>query len=166
MERSRTTGLPSGKIRNHLSMVSPAYKGTNGGYSVGYDAYDLYDLGEFDQKGSLPTKYGTHDDYLKAIKALKKQDINIIVDIVLGHKAGGDELEKFKAVKVDENNREKIISDVMEIESYTKFTFPGRGKNILISNGISTVSAGWIMLKAWTPIFSKYSLNMGTTGKR
>ena len=28
----------------------PAYKGTNGGYSLGYDAYDLYDLGEFDQK--------------------------------------------------------------------------------------------------------------------
>jgi alpha-amylase len=66
----------------------------------------------------------TKKDYLKAIKALKKQNIEIIVDIVLGHKAGGDELEKFKVVKVDENNREKVISDVMEIESYTKFTFP------------------------------------------
>ncbi|MEF9477208.1 hypothetical protein OWR28_05235 [Chryseobacterium sp. 1B4] len=64
----------------------------------------------------------------------------MIVDIVLGHKAGGDELEKFKVVKVDEENREKVISDVIEIESYTKFTFPGRGKNILILNGISPVS--------------------------
>jgi len=106
----------------------PAYKGTNGGYSIGYDAYDLYDLGEFDQKGTLPTKYGTKNDYTKAIKALKKHNIQVIVDIVLGHKAGGDELEKFKVVKVDEENREKVISDVIEIESYTKFTFPGRGK--------------------------------------
>ena len=106
----------------------PAYKSTNGGNSVGYDAYDLFDLGEFDQKNSIPTKYGTKDDYLKAIKALKDKNIQVIVDIVLGHKAGGDELQKFKAVKVDENNREKIISSEIEIESYTKFTFPGRGK--------------------------------------
>jgi hypothetical protein len=44
-------------------------------------------------------------------------------------------------VKVDENNREKVISDVIEIESYTKFTFPGRIKNILILNGILPASA-------------------------
>jgi hypothetical protein len=25
----------------------------------GYDIYDLYDLGEFDQKGAVPTKWGT-----------------------------------------------------------------------------------------------------------
>ena len=106
----------------------PAYKGTQGKNSVGYDVYDLFDLGEFDQKNSIPTKYGTKKDYIKAIKALKKENIQVIVDIVLGHKGGGDELEKFKAVKVDENNREKIISDEIEIESYTKFTFPGRGK--------------------------------------
>jgi hypothetical protein len=43
---------------------------------------------------------------------------------------------------VDEDNREKIISDVIEIESYTKFTFPGEEKNILILNGISPASAG------------------------
>ena len=46
----------------------PAYKGTNGGYSIGYDAYDLYDLGEFDQKGTLPTKYGTKRLHKKPLK--------------------------------------------------------------------------------------------------
>jgi alpha-amylase len=131
-----------GKLWNHANEQSqyladlgitaawfpPAYKSNSGAVSVGYDAYDIYDLGEFDQKGGIPTKYGTKDDYLKAIKALKSKNIQVIVDIVLGHKAGGDELEKFKVVKVDENNREKVISDVMEIESYTKFTFPGRKK--------------------------------------
>ncbi|WP_263602247.1 alpha-amylase [Chryseobacterium sp. PET-29] len=106
----------------------PAYKGTGGGCSTGYDAYDLFDLGEFDQKETIPTKYGTKDDYIKAIKALKGHNIKIIVDIVLGHKAGGDELETFKALKVDEENRDKIISGEIEIQSYTKFTFPGRGK--------------------------------------
>ncbi|MBC7556902.1 MAG: alpha-amylase [Chryseobacterium sp.] len=106
----------------------PAYKSAGGGYSVGYDPYDLFDLGEFDQKGSVPTKYGSKDQYLEAIKSLKEKNINVIVDIVLNHKAGGDDKERFQAIKVDEENREKSISDVLEIESYTKFTFPGRGK--------------------------------------
>ena len=34
----------------------PAYKAAGGANSVGYDPYDLFDLGEFDQKGSIPTK--------------------------------------------------------------------------------------------------------------
>ncbi|WP_431210029.1 hypothetical protein ACQ86N_28625 [Puia sp. P3] len=36
--------------------LPPAYKGTVGGFSQGYDVYDIYDLGEFDQKGSVRTK--------------------------------------------------------------------------------------------------------------
>lgn len=105
----------------------PAYKGAAGGYSVGYDPYDLFDLGEFDQKGTIPTKYGTKKQYLEAIKALKTKGIETIADIVLNHKSGGDEKERFRVVKVNPENRDETISDVFEIESFTKYTFPGRG---------------------------------------
>ena len=44
--------------------LPPAYKANGGGFSVGYDPYDLFDLGEFDQKGGIPTKYGTKEKYL------------------------------------------------------------------------------------------------------
>ena len=47
--------------------LPPAYKGHEGIDDVGYGVYDLYDLGEFDQRGSVPTKYGTRDEYLAAI---------------------------------------------------------------------------------------------------
>lgn len=107
--------------------LPPAYKASGGGYSTGYDPYDLFDLGEFDQKGTIPTKYGTKEQYLDAIWALKEKGIRVIVDIVLNHKAGGDEKERFHAVKVDLQNRQQNISEPYEIESYTKFTFPGRG---------------------------------------
>lgn len=106
----------------------PAYKGAGGGFSVGYDPYDLYDLGEFDQKGTIPTKYGSKEQYINACKTLQSKEISVIADIVLNHKAGGDEKEKFRVVKVDEHDRTRTVSDVFEIESYTKFTFPGRGK--------------------------------------
>jgi alpha-amylase len=51
--------------------LPPAYKCASGNYSVGYDPYDLFDLGEFNQKGSIATKYGTKEDYLAAINSLK-----------------------------------------------------------------------------------------------
>jgi alpha-amylase len=108
--------------------LPPAYKATNGGYSVGYDVYDLYDLGEFDQKGTIATKYGTKKEYQQAVKALQENGIQVIVDIVLNHMGGAEETEKFAAVKVDEHVRTNPVSEPMEIEAYTKFTFPVRNK--------------------------------------
>ena len=35
--------------------LPPAYKGAGGKDDVGYGVYDLFDLGEFDQKGSIRT---------------------------------------------------------------------------------------------------------------
>ncbi len=85
-------------------------------------------MGEFDQKGGIPTKYGTKEQYISAINSAPRKGIGTIVDIVLNHKAGGDEKERFQVYKVDPNNRQNFISEPFEIESYTKFTFPGRNK--------------------------------------
>ena len=104
----------------------PAYKSTEGDNSPGYDCYDLFDLGEFDQKNSIPTKYGTKDEYLQAINALHDQQIMVLADVVFNHKAGADELEKVPVRRVDAENRTEYTSDVFEIEAWTKFTFPGR----------------------------------------
>lgn len=104
----------------------PAYKGTNGGYSVGYDTYDLYDLGEFDQKNSVSTKYGSKEEYLKAIKVLQDNGISVIADTIFNHKAGGDELEKITVKRVNDEDRNEFVSDNLEIEAWTKFIFPGR----------------------------------------
>lgn len=107
--------------------LPPASKGTSD-MDVGYGVYDLYDLGEFDQKGSVRTKYGTKKELIAAIKALKKEGLEVYADLVLNHKANADETELVQAVKVDPQDRNKEISEPMEIEAWTKFTFPGRGK--------------------------------------
>lgn len=106
--------------------LPPAFKGSSGGYSIGYDTYDLYDLGEFDQKGSVRTKYGTRDEYIEAVNAINACGMQAMVDIVINHKAGGDETEHVKAVRVNEDNRNEIISEPIDIEAFTRFTFPGR----------------------------------------
>jgi len=108
-----------------LVWMPPATKAT-GTNDVGYGAYDLYDLGEFNQKGSIRTKYGTKEEYLAAIDALHHQGIVAIADVVLNQRAGADEVEHFLAYEVDPNNRQNKISDAYNIDGWTKFTFPGR----------------------------------------
>ncbi|WP_432708039.1 alpha-amylase family glycosyl hydrolase, partial [Pedobacter sp.] len=105
--------------------LPPAYKGTEGADSVGYDCYDLYDLGEFDQKNSVETKYGSKKSYLDAIATLQENGMAVIADVVFNHKAGADELEKIAVRSVDYNNRNEFTSDLIEIDAWTKFTFPG-----------------------------------------
>ncbi len=107
--------------------LPPPYKASAGGYSVGYDVYDLFDLGEFDQKGTTATKYGTREQLVAATKAIQHSGMQVVVDIVLNHKGGGDELETVMAIKVDPDDRTKKISEPYEIEAFTRFTFPGRG---------------------------------------
>lgn len=106
--------------------MPPAYKGIGGGYDVGYGAYDLYDLGEFNQKGSIETKYGSKDEYLMAIKMLNKNGIQSYGDIVLNHKMGADEAEEVMAREEEFFNRSISISGTKVIRAWTKFTFPGR----------------------------------------
>ncbi len=106
--------------------LPPPYKSSKGVHEPGYAVYDLYDLGEFDQKGSVRTLYGTKEEYLAAIDALHKHKVSALGDIVFNHRMGGDEKEWVHARKVSETNREKFISGETDIEVPSRFTFPGR----------------------------------------
>lgn len=107
--------------------IPPAYKGAGGGRDEGYAVYDLYDLGEFDQKGSVRTKYGTKDELLQAVKALRAARIRVYADMVFNHRCGGDDVEEVDARKVDLANRNKISDEILRIKAWTRFDFPGRG---------------------------------------
>lgn len=78
--------------------IPPAYKCSVGINSVGYDPYDYYDLGEFDQKGTVRTKYGTADELKKAVKDLHSNDIKVIADTILNHMYGGDVTETIEGM--------------------------------------------------------------------
>jgi alpha-amylase len=67
----------------------------------GYDVYDLYDLGEFDQKGSRATKWGTKEELVQLTAAARDLGVGVYWDAVLNHKAGADFTERFLAVEVD-----------------------------------------------------------------
>ena len=88
---------------------------------VGYSVYDLYDLGEFDQKGTVPTKYGTKDEYpLAAIKALRSAGINVYGDIVSNQMMGADGWEDAKPLRMPEMTVKQQISGEENIGSLDK----------------------------------------------
>ena len=108
--------------------LPPAYKGLNGTKDVGYGVYDMYDLGEFDQHGTVRTKYGTRDEYLAAVKALQAAGLQVYADTVLNHRMGGDSVETFRATPYPQDDRLHARDSQRDVRSYTHFHFPGRKK--------------------------------------
>ncbi len=106
--------------------LPPAYKAVGGDQDVGYGVYDIYDLGEFDQKGSVRTKYGTKEEYVTAVKAAKSAGIRVYADVVLNHMLGGDDTEEATATPFNPDNRLEPLGEPHTINAYTHFTFPGR----------------------------------------
>jgi alpha-amylase len=105
----------------------PCSKGSGGGIDVGYGQYDLFDLGEFDQKGSVRTKYGTKQELLTAVQAVQSSGMQAYADVVFNHKDAADDKEEVWVQEVDWNDRNRPLSDWYPIHAWTHFTFKGRG---------------------------------------
>lgn len=74
--------------------LPPAHKAANlSGPSMGYDPYDYYDLGEFDQKGSVKTWFGSRRELLDLIHTAHHHGMSVIADMVINHNGGADAAE-------------------------------------------------------------------------
>ena len=93
--------------------LPPAAKAANlGGPSMGYDPYDYYDMGDFNQKGRVKTWFGNQAELRALIDAAHAANMQVYADLVLDHNSGGDAQE---VNQIDKQTR------------WTKFT-PASGK--------------------------------------
>lgn len=106
--------------------LPPAYKSSKGNQETGYAVYDFYDLGEFDQKGSVATKHGTKEQYLRCVAAFHDKQIKVLADIVMNHLFEGDFEEEVPVVEVSERNRNRTKSSRKTIKAKTGFGYPAR----------------------------------------
>ncbi|EXJ61117.1 hypothetical protein A1O7_05270 [Cladophialophora yegresii CBS 114405] len=109
--------------------IPPGCKATSV-QDAGYGVYDLWDLGEFDAKNDgnpKRTRWGSRAELERLCAKANELGIGILWDAVLNHKAAADVKETSWGVKVDPKDRTKVLSKVHELETWTKFTFPGRG---------------------------------------
>jgi hypothetical protein len=68
-------------------LPNPA-KGNSGAYSVGYDAFDPFDLGSTNQAGTVATKYGTQAQLIQMVQTAHRFGIRIYFDNVMNHRSG------------------------------------------------------------------------------
>ena len=61
--------------------------------SVGYDPYDYFDLGDFDQKGGVKTLYGNRAELVALITKAHAHSVGVYADMVINHNSGADEEE-------------------------------------------------------------------------
>ena len=100
--------------------LPPANKAMYGTSDVGYATYDLWDLGEFDQKDTVRTKYGTKKELESAIEVLHRNGIKVYYDAVLNHRMGADSTE---TVPLSPDSPDKPNEEIL---AWTKFDFEGR----------------------------------------
>jgi alpha-amylase len=73
--------------------VPDPVKGGAGKEDMGYGPYDLYDLGSKDQKGSIPTRFGTKEEFLRFVAVAHANGIRVYSDTVLNQANGADYAE-------------------------------------------------------------------------
>lgn len=69
--------------------LPPASKGQSGGYSMGYDPSDYFDLGEYFNQQTTETRFGSREELDALIATAHSNGIEVIADIVLNHNSGG-----------------------------------------------------------------------------
>jgi alpha-amylase len=67
----------------------PPSKADGGGFSMGYDPYDYYDLGQYNQQETTETRFGSQTELKNTIAAFKDLGVVSMADIVLNHRSGG-----------------------------------------------------------------------------
>ncbi|MGB0990932.1 MAG: alpha-amylase family glycosyl hydrolase [Akkermansiaceae bacterium] len=85
--REVTSKMPELAEAGYDSLWLPPPTKGSGGLSVGYDCWDRFDLGGIDQRGSVSTRYGTHQDLVNLIKVAHRFGIKIYFDNVMNHNA-------------------------------------------------------------------------------
>ena len=70
--------------------LPPVWKGASGTFSVGFDVFDDYDLGSKNQKGSLPTRYGTREQLERCVAIFRANGIDVYIDLVENQRMGGE----------------------------------------------------------------------------
>ena len=88
----------------------------------------LFDLGEFNQKGTVRTKYGFQRRLSSSHSSPKSSwEFNLWPMWFFNHKAAADHsLEAFQVIEVDPVDRTVELGEPFIINGWTSFTFDGQ----------------------------------------
>ncbi|TRX59624.1 alpha-amylase [Fulvivirga sp. M361] len=70
--------------------LPPVSKAQNGPFSMGYDPFDYWDFGDYNQQGSTETRFGSKTELQSLISTAHGFNIDVYADVVINHNSGGD----------------------------------------------------------------------------
>jgi hypothetical protein len=78
--------LPEVVMAGYSSIyLPPPSKGGAGGFSVGYNPFDRFDLGDRFQLGTVKTRYGTTEELISLIQMAKRFGLEVYCDLITNH---------------------------------------------------------------------------------
>jgi alpha-amylase len=75
-------------------------KAAGGTFSDGFDVFDDYDLGSKDQRGTIPTRFGTREQLERCTAILRANGLDVYVELVENQRDGGNDF-KYRYVDAD-----------------------------------------------------------------
>ncbi|WP_264565253.1 alpha-amylase [Flavobacterium sp. N3904] len=69
--------------------LPPVSKAQNGAFSMGYDPTDYFDFGDYNQNGTVETRFGSKAELVSLITKAHAENIKVYADIVINHNSGG-----------------------------------------------------------------------------
>ena len=78
--------LPEIAEAGYTSLWLPPPTKGNGGFSVGYDLFDPFDLGDKNQRGTTATRYGTKDELQRMVTLAHRFGLRVYFDNVMNHR--------------------------------------------------------------------------------
>lgn len=81
-----TAKMPEIAEAGYTSLWLPPPAKAGSVYSVGYDLFDPFDLGDKNQRGTVPTRYGTKAELLTAIETAHRFGLRVYFDNIMNHR--------------------------------------------------------------------------------
>jgi alpha-amylase len=107
--------------------IPPPTKAATAG-SVGYDVYDLWDLGEFNTNNRTATASGSKSDLLSLAQKAHEWGVELVIDAVLNQRSGADYVESCAITRLNPSDRLQPINPTKVTDVWVGFNFTARGK--------------------------------------
>ena len=85
-----TERLPALRAAGFTALWLPPCNKASNAASMGYDPYDYFDLGEFDQRGRAETWFGKKADLVALVARARELGMQSYADAVYNHMSGGE----------------------------------------------------------------------------
>ncbi len=112
--------------------LPPPTKGGSG-YSVGYDLFDPFDLGDQNQRGTIRTRYGSKEELLRVVELAHRFGLRVYFDNIMNHRA-------FDVPRYDANTPTNIYPGMAPQDFHLQINAQGYYRN---TSGIRDYNSTW-----------------------